>query len=149
QKGDAKGDPAKGKEVFEANCAICHEVTADDKVGPGLKGISKKPAHKLSDGTEHKDHSAAVLRKQIVECGGARRQDGGARSQREVDTRVAYLRSLKRPKCVSHGGRTAVAVPPSGSHVPTRVQGCESIYLPATVRESSSPNQIAPARHRG
>src|SRR5438132_10574699 len=44
QKGDSakkeagKGDSAKGKEVFEANCAICHNADSEeDKVGPGLK----------------------------------------------------------------------------------------------------------------
>ena len=90
----AKGDPAKGKEVFEANCAICHEVTDQDKVGPGLKGISKKGAHKLSDGTEHKDHSPAVLRKQVTEGGGAMPPVGAGLSAKEVDDVIAYLLTL-------------------------------------------------------
>jgi mono/diheme cytochrome c family protein len=94
KKEDVKGDPAKGKEVFEANCAICHEVTEEDKVGPGLKGISKKGPHKLSDGTEHKDHSPAVLRKQIVEGGGAMPPVGAALSEKEVDDVIAYLLTL-------------------------------------------------------
>ena len=89
-----KGDPAKGKEVFEANCAICHEVTADDKVGPGLKGISQKGPHKLSDGTEHKDHSPAVLRKQIVEGGGSMPPVGASFSEEEVNNVIAYLQTL-------------------------------------------------------
>jgi mono/diheme cytochrome c family protein len=34
---------ARGKEVFEAKCAICHYADNDSKkVGPGLKGMSKR-----------------------------------------------------------------------------------------------------------
>ncbi len=92
--GAKQGDPAKGKEVFEANCAICHEVTDEDKVGPGLKGISKKGPHKLSDGTEHKDHSPDVLRKQIVEGGGSMPPVGSSLSEDDVNNVIAYLQTL-------------------------------------------------------
>jgi mono/diheme cytochrome c family protein len=91
---DVKGDAAKGKEIFEENCAICHEVTDQDKVGPGLKGISKKGPHKLSDGTEHKDHSPGVLHKQIVEGGGAMPPVGASFSDKEIDDLIAYLTTL-------------------------------------------------------
>ena len=93
-KEEVKGDAAKGKEVFEANCAICHEITDQDKVGPGLKGVSKKGPHKLSDGTERKDGSPEVLRKQIVEGGGAMPPVGAALSEKEVDDVIAYLLTL-------------------------------------------------------
>jgi mono/diheme cytochrome c family protein len=34
---------ARGKEVFEKKCAICHYADNDaKKIGPGLKGISKR-----------------------------------------------------------------------------------------------------------
>ena len=34
-----KGDPAKGKELFE-QCAVCHNVDTDEtKMGPSLKGL--------------------------------------------------------------------------------------------------------------
>lgn len=34
---------AKGKEVFEKKCALCHFANSDQKkIGPGLKGISKR-----------------------------------------------------------------------------------------------------------
>ena len=90
-----KGDAAKGKEAFEANCAICHNADSEeDKVGPGLNGISKNGAHKLSDGTEHKDHSAAVLRKQTVEGGGSMPPVGASLSDQEVDDLLAYLQTL-------------------------------------------------------
>jgi len=37
------GSAAKGKEVFEKKCAMCHFADSDQKkIGPGLKGISKR-----------------------------------------------------------------------------------------------------------
>jgi mono/diheme cytochrome c family protein len=34
---------ARGKEVFEKSCAICHFADKDTKkIGPGLKGLSKR-----------------------------------------------------------------------------------------------------------
>ncbi|HEX8764125.1 MAG TPA: cytochrome c [Candidatus Acidoferrum sp.] len=39
----AGGSAAKGKQVFEQKCAICHFADNDQKkIGPGLKGISKR-----------------------------------------------------------------------------------------------------------
>ncbi|HYM11923.1 MAG TPA: cytochrome c [Bryobacterales bacterium] len=36
----AKGDPAKGKDVFEAKCMVCHNPDSKDKkIGPGLQGV--------------------------------------------------------------------------------------------------------------
>ena len=41
-------DAAKGKEVFE-QCSVCHNADSDEKkMGPGLKGLFKKPT--LADG---------------------------------------------------------------------------------------------------
>jgi mono/diheme cytochrome c family protein len=42
----AKNSPAavaRGKEVFDKKCAVCHYPESDaKKIGPGLKGISKR-----------------------------------------------------------------------------------------------------------
>jgi mono/diheme cytochrome c family protein len=39
----AKGSPTKGKEVFDQKCGVCHFADSDaKKIGPGLKGISKR-----------------------------------------------------------------------------------------------------------
>lgn len=36
----AAGDAAKGKELFEANCNVCHNADSDErKMGPGLKTL--------------------------------------------------------------------------------------------------------------
>ena len=39
----AAASAARGKEVFEKKCSICHFADSDQKkIGPGLKGISKR-----------------------------------------------------------------------------------------------------------
>jgi cytochrome c2 len=39
----AKGSATKGKEVFDQKCGLCHFADSDaKKIGPGLKGISKR-----------------------------------------------------------------------------------------------------------
>ncbi len=45
--GDLKGDPARGKELFQSNaCSTCHGVTEGDngKVGPNLLGLFGRKA---------------------------------------------------------------------------------------------------------
>jgi mono/diheme cytochrome c family protein len=38
-----KASPTKGKEVFDQKCGVCHFADSDaKKIGPGLKGISKR-----------------------------------------------------------------------------------------------------------
>jgi mono/diheme cytochrome c family protein len=50
-KSAAAGDVAKGKEIFDGKCIVCHNPTDNEKkIGPGLKGVkdgklpSGKPA---------------------------------------------------------------------------------------------------------
>jgi len=40
------GDPdaAKGKSTFESKCALCHSMGAGDKIGPDLKGVTRRRA---------------------------------------------------------------------------------------------------------
>jgi cytochrome c len=39
----AAGSAARGKEVFEKKCAVCHFADSEaKKIGPGLKGLSKR-----------------------------------------------------------------------------------------------------------
>ena len=32
----------QGKAIFEKNCAVCHKISADKLVGPGLKDVTKR-----------------------------------------------------------------------------------------------------------
>lgn len=76
----AKGDAAKGKEVFE-QCSACHNAdSTDKKMGPGLKGISKQ--------------SESKVRAKIDEGGNGMPAYKDILSQQEKDDLVAYLKTL-------------------------------------------------------
>ena len=36
------GDSMQGHAIFQMNCATCHGLNADGKVGPSLKGVSTR-----------------------------------------------------------------------------------------------------------
>ncbi len=41
---------ARGKEVFDKKCAVCHYADSDaKKIGPGLKGISKRGTFSINN----------------------------------------------------------------------------------------------------
>ncbi len=59
------GDAAKGKATFEDNCAVCHNVANDEKkMGPSLKGISKRAA--LKNGKKVTDENLLA----VINAGG-------------------------------------------------------------------------------
>lgn len=85
----AKGDPAKGKEVFE-QCAVCHNAdSTEKKMGPGLKGLFKKG--KLSDG---KPATEANIRARIDEGGNGMPPYKDVLDDQQKDDLVAYLKTL-------------------------------------------------------
>jgi len=91
---DVEGDAAKGKEIFQESCSLCHETSSKFKLGPGMQGISQKGPHALTDGTEVADESSATLRKQIVKGAGTMPPAGAAFSDQQVNDLIAYLRTL-------------------------------------------------------
>ena len=91
------GDASKGEAIFQQNCEICHDAKSNDvRVGPGLKGLLKKPtiSHTTSDGTEHTEHTVAMVRKQIEEGGGGMMPMNDILSKEEIDNIIAYLQTL-------------------------------------------------------
>jgi len=92
---ESKGDPARGKQVFASKCSVCHDPeTRETKVGPGLKDLFHWSSHVLSDGTEHKEHDAVTIRKQIVEGGGQMDAVGASFSDQQIADLIAYLQTL-------------------------------------------------------
>ena len=85
----AKGDAAKGKEVFQ-QCATCHDPDSDEKkIGPGLKGLFKKD--KLTSG---KKPTEANVRARIDEGGAGMPPYKELLSDQEKDDLIAYLKTL-------------------------------------------------------
>jgi mono/diheme cytochrome c family protein len=87
QKGDAKA----GKEVFENNCAVCHNSdSAEVKMGPGFKGLFKKD--KMS--TTGKPPTDANVLTKINEGGNGMPSYKDILSDTEKANVIAYLRTL-------------------------------------------------------
>jgi mono/diheme cytochrome c family protein len=82
---------AGGKQIFDANCAQCHDATSTEtKVGPGLKGLFKS---KKLPGTGRPTTVANVTR-QIKNGGGGMPAFGGSLSAAEITAVVGYLKTL-------------------------------------------------------
>jgi cytochrome c len=87
----AKGDAAKGKEVF-SQCAVCHNADSTDQkmVGaPGLKGLFKHD--KLVNGKKVTD---AAVREKIEQGGNGMPPYKDLLSDQEKDDVIAYLKTL-------------------------------------------------------
>lgn len=84
------GDAAKGKEIFDAQCAVCHNAdTTEKKMGPGLKGLFKRD--KLANG---KKVTEATVREKIDEGGNGMPPLKDTLSDQEKDNVIAYLKTL-------------------------------------------------------
>ena len=95
EKTAAAGDPANGKAVFEATCQVCHNPDSNEPlIGPGLKGLFNWPPHQLSDGTERPKMTEEVVRKQIMEGGGAMQPAGDNLSEDDLADLIAFLKTL-------------------------------------------------------
>jgi cytochrome c2 len=80
------GDSLRGQQVFEANCSVCHNLTDQPKVGPGLGGLfANQPS--LPNG---RPFNEANLREWIHNGGGA--MPGIPLGEGETDDLIAFLR---------------------------------------------------------
>jgi cytochrome c len=86
----AKGDVAKGKGVFEQNCAICHNSDSTDvKMGPGLKGLFKRA--KLTSGAALNE---ASVRAKVDAGGNGMPSYKDILSDGEKNDVIAYVKTL-------------------------------------------------------
>jgi mono/diheme cytochrome c family protein len=74
-----------GNQVFQQNCAFCHNLTAEALVGPGLAGLFELDA--LPNGNPVNDEN---LREWILQGGGA--MPPIALDDAELDQVIAFLR---------------------------------------------------------
>ena len=86
---DKKGDPVKGKEVFE-QCGVCHNTDTDEKkIGPSLKGLYKHDA--LKNGKKVTDDNV----KAVINAGGNGMPSyADMLSEEEKVNVIAYLKTL-------------------------------------------------------
>jgi cytochrome c len=84
-----KGDPAKGKEVFE-QCAVCHNTDSDEKkIGPSLKGLYKHAT--LKNGKKVTDENV----KAFINAGGNGMPSySDLISETEKTNLIAYLKTI-------------------------------------------------------
>jgi mono/diheme cytochrome c family protein len=88
--GKGAGDAAKGKSVFEDNCAVCHNAdNTEAKMGPGLKGLFKRD--KLKNGKPVND---ANVMAQIENGGNGMPAYKDLISDTEKANVLAYLKTL-------------------------------------------------------
>jgi cytochrome c2 len=80
------GDEARGQQVFESNCAVCHNLTSQPKVGPGLAGLFVSQAP-LPNGQPFTEEN---LREWIHNGGGA--MPGIPLGEGETNDLIAFLR---------------------------------------------------------
>jgi mono/diheme cytochrome c family protein len=88
--GQDKKDPvAAGKEVFE-QCSVCHNADSDEKkMGPGLKGLTKKA--KMKNGKAPTDENVSA----IIKAGGnGMPAYEDMLSKDELAQLMAYLKTL-------------------------------------------------------
>ena len=84
-----KGDPEKGKEVFQ-QCTPCHNAdSTEKKMGPGLKGLFSKD--KLNNGKKMNEEN---VRAQIDEGGNGMPAYKEMLSEDEKTDLIAYLKTL-------------------------------------------------------
>ena len=86
-----KGDAAKGKDVFDSNCSVCHNSDSTDvKMGPGFKGLFKKA--KMS--TTGKAPTDANVLAKINEGGNGMPSYKDILSVEEKANVIAFLKTL-------------------------------------------------------
>jgi cytochrome c len=84
-----KGDPDKGKEVFQ-QCTPCHNAdSTEKKMGPGLKGLFSK--EKLNNGKKPTEEN---VRTQIDEGGNGMPGYKEMLGDDEKNDLIAYLKTL-------------------------------------------------------
>lgn len=145
----AKADPAKGKEIVERDCAICHTFGKGEpaKLGPNLYGVVGGPrAHmagfdyteglKKLGGTWTYDNLNQWLTNPMAVVPGTHMIFPGIKSEKERAAAVAYLRTLSDHPEPLPQGAAAGGAPAAGGQTTEKVN-------PAP--EGKSGEQAAPA----
>jgi mono/diheme cytochrome c family protein len=93
-----------GEPVFQANCAACHNLTAEAKVGPGLAGLYEKA--NLPNGNSVTDEN---LKEWILKGGGA--MPGIALGDQELADLIDFLKEISGEAPAASGEASEPALP--------------------------------------
>jgi putative membrane-bound dehydrogenase-like protein len=147
-----QGDPHRGKEVFDANCAVCHAFNgAGGKVGPNLTGIgSREPKEILIDILDPNRSVEANYRSWTVSTGD---ETFAGRLESETQTTVEILDSTGQKhviqrKDVKQMNSSGMSIMPNGfESLPESDLSALLAYLatPATAA-ASAPQPAESAR---
>ncbi len=86
----ASGDSARGKTVYQRNCAICHHsASTAKKIGPGLKGVYKQKT--FADGRAVND---ANMRAWIEDGGKDMPQFKNTLKPQQILDLIAFMKTL-------------------------------------------------------
>lgn len=88
-KAPSSGDPTRGQDLFQRGCAVCHNATAEKKIGPGLLGLYKKKT--LPDGAPVNDTNVETW---IRQGGGLMPGFKNALTPEQMRDLLAYLKGL-------------------------------------------------------
>ena len=113
-----QGDPHRGKEVFDANCAVCHAFNGSGgKVGPNLTGIgSREPKEILIDILDPNRSVEANYRSWTVSTGD---ETFAGRLESETQTTVEILDStgqkhVLQRKDIKQMNTSGISIMPNG-----------------------------------
>ncbi|MBF4506862.1 c-type cytochrome [Flavobacterium sp. JLP] len=114
----AGGDPVKGKELFNANCAACHKLDAKS-TGPALRGVAAK--HEMAWIYKWVHNSSEVIKsgdpvavKLFEENNKSVMTAFPQLSEGDIDNIIAYTSEVKAEPAVAQGGGSAA---PPGTNV--------------------------------
>ncbi|WDL99990.1 cytochrome c [Alicyclobacillus cycloheptanicus] len=83
------GDPAKGQQLFQQNCASCHSTGTETIFGPGLKGLFSKSS--LPNGQPVTVANVEAW----IQTGGGNMPSFAQLSDQDRADLAAYLKTLK------------------------------------------------------
>jgi hypothetical protein len=129
-RGCARSEAPRGKELFEARCAVCHSITSESAQGPGLGGVVGRAAGRLAGFSSTRElassgitWSESSLDRFLAAPSALVPGTKMALAVEDASERraiVAYLATLTPTKPTASGGPVGSGVPPAP---PTSLEG--------------------------
>lgn len=143
----ASGDAAveAGQEIWEQNCVLCHNLTTEKKVGPGLAGLWNRT--ELPSGKPFSEENLVAW----IKAGGGAMPGFGSLSDQELSALVSFLGEATASDGDSEGAAAATASPteePEATATATALPTEEpeaTATAPPTEEPGAKPGDTPPA----